>query len=282
MGQARFSCLPRSVAAVAGLFLATLLTPAARSEEPGLSLSGYDPVAYFTDGKPIQGKAEIEYSWHGSRWRFASLAHRDLFIKNPEHYAPQYNGYCALGAASGAKAHKDTVDPQAWEIVDGKLYLVHDQHWLKVWQEHPKEHIRQADQDWGVVATLPAPEIVGLPCATSPPTTKIALREGGHWLAVGAQVARDETGKVVGKGDMRTQVEQVGKNVDACLAAGGATVNDVLFRVSYVTQPAAFDKLAELRLHYFGAPSPQDATIAIPPLADPDFLVQVEAVAKTK
>ena len=63
-------------AALAGLSLATILSTSARSEEPKLSISGYDPVAYFTDGKPVQGKAEIEHLWHKLRWRFASEAHR--------------------------------------------------------------------------------------------------------------------------------------------------------------------------------------------------------------
>jgi enamine deaminase RidA (YjgF/YER057c/UK114 family) len=265
-----------------GLLLATLLSSTARGDEARLSVGGYDTVAYFTDGKPVQGRPDLEYLWHRLRWRFASLAHRDLFAKDPEHYAPQYDGYCALGVASGAEAHKDTVDPNAWAIIDGKLYLVHDQHWLKVWQQKPKVNIRRADQDWGVVTKLSAPEIIGPPCAASPPTTKFALREGGHWVAVGAQVARDKDGNVVDKGDMRAQIEQVGKNVDACLAAGGAAVGDVQFTVSYVTRPVEFDKLADLRLRFFGPPSPRDAIVAVPQLADPDFLVQVEAVAKTK
>jgi enamine deaminase RidA (YjgF/YER057c/UK114 family) len=94
----------------------------------------------------------------------------------------------------------------------------------------------------GGVKNLPAPEIVGAPCAASPPTTKVALRGGGRWVAVGGQVARDEAGNVVGKGDMRAQIEQVGKNIGACLEAGGATVKDIIFAVSYVTQPAEFDR----------------------------------------
>src|SRR5262249_40768139 len=146
MGRGHLSRLQRPTMVIAGLLLAMMLTPAARGEEPRLSISGYDPVAYFTDGKPIQGKADIEYVWRGLRWRFSSLAHRDLFTKDPERYAPQYDGYCALGVAAAAEAHKDTVDPTAWAIVDGKLYLVHDQHWLKVWQENPTENIRQANQ----------------------------------------------------------------------------------------------------------------------------------------
>lgn len=69
----------RASAVLAGCLCATILAPGARSEEPKLSISGYDPVAYFTDGKPVQGKSEIEHLWHKLRWRFASEAHRDLF-----------------------------------------------------------------------------------------------------------------------------------------------------------------------------------------------------------
>ena len=185
----------------------------------GLSISGYDPVAYFTDGKPVPGKPDLEYLWHKLRWRFASAEHRDLFSKDPEHYAPQYDGYCAMGAAERRAAHKDTVDPEAWAIVDGKLYLVHNSYWLAKWQEQAKEYIKRADADWQVVADLPAPTIVGPPCAASPPTTAVALRDGGKWLVVGGQVARDAAGNVVGKGDMRAQIEQVGKNV-GCVPQG--------------------------------------------------------------
>ena len=171
------------------------------------------------------------------RWRFASGEHRELFTRDPKHYAPQYDGYCAMGTSADEEAHKDTVDPEAWAIVDGKLYLAHNRYWMQVWRENAKEHIRQADQDWEAVKDLPAPEIVGPPCAASPPTTKVALRDGGHWVVVGGQVARDEAGNVVGKGDLQAQIEQVGKNVGACLNAGGATVKDIIFTVSYVTQP---------------------------------------------
>ena len=105
-------------AIVLGVLVVALAGTAARGDEPRLSISGYDPVAYFTDGRPIQGNADFEYLWHRSRWRFASSEHRDLFSKNPEHYAPQYDGYCAMGASRDAAAHKDTVDPNAWTIVD--------------------------------------------------------------------------------------------------------------------------------------------------------------------
>jgi enamine deaminase RidA (YjgF/YER057c/UK114 family) len=257
-----------------------LLVGTAWGDEPRLSISGYDPVAYFTDGKPAQGKPEFEYLWHRLRWRFSSGEHRELFTRNPKQYAPQYDGYCAMGTSTGEGAHKDSVDPEAWAIVDGKLYLAHNRYWMEEWRKNAQEHIRQADRDWEAVKGLPAPETVGPPCAATPPTTKVALRGGGHWVVVAGQVARDEAGNVVGKGDLKAQIEQVGKNVGACLNAGGATIKDVIFTINYVTQLAEFDKYADLRQHYFGPPSPTSATVAVPQLADSDFLVQVEAFAK--
>jgi enamine deaminase RidA (YjgF/YER057c/UK114 family) len=264
------------------LLFAAFFARTAWADEPKLSISGYDPVSYFTDGKPVQGKPEFEYLWHRLRWRFASGEHRDLFTRDPKHYAPQYDGYCAMGISEGEAAHKDTVDPEAWAIVDGKLYLTHNRYWMQIWRENAKERIRQADQAWEVVEDLPAPEIVGPPCAASPPTTKVALRDGGHWVIVGGQVALDDAGNVVGKGDLQAQIEQVGKNVGACLNGGGATVKDIIFTVSHVTQPLEFDKFTDLRQHYFGALSPKSTTVPVPQLARPDFLVRVEAFAKIR
>jgi enamine deaminase RidA (YjgF/YER057c/UK114 family) len=264
------------------LLCAALLARTAWADEPKLSISGYDPVAYFTGGKPVQGKPEFEYLWRRLRWRFVSAEHRDLFTRDPKHYAPQYDGYCAMGTSNDDEAHKDTVDPEAWAIIDGKLYLTHNRYWMQVWRESAKEHIRQADQDWEVVKDLPAPEIVGPPCAASPPTTKVALRDGGYWVVVGGQVANDEAGNVVGKGDLQAQIEQVGKNLGACLNGGGATVKDIIFSVSYVTEPVEFDRYADLRQRYFGQPSPRSATVPVQQLASPDFLVKVEAFAKVR
>src|SRR6202030_4681571 len=156
------------------------------------------------------------------------------------------------------------------------LYLTHNQYRLQVWRKKAEEYISRGDASWPALADLPEPVVVGPPCAASPPTTKVALRDGGHWVVIAGQVARDEAGNVVGTGDLRAQIEQVGKNVNACLSAGGATAKDIVFTVSYVTQPAEFDKYADLRLRYFGPASPESATIPIPRLANPDFLVQVE------
>jgi enamine deaminase RidA (YjgF/YER057c/UK114 family) len=268
-------------ATLLGLLFAAVVAFTARSEEAKLSISGYDPVAYFTDGKPVQGKAEIEYLWHKLAWRFANEAHREMFTKDPDHYAPQYDGYCAMGVSNDDAAHKDTVDPEAWAIVDGKLYLVHNQYWLGVWREHPEEYIKRANASWQAFADRAEPAIVGPPCPASPPTTKVALRDGGHWVVVGGQVAHDAAGNLVGKDNLQQQIEQVGKNVGACLEAGGATVKDIIFTVSYVKQPADFDKYADLRQRYFGPPTPDSTVVPMPPSTNPDLLVQVEAFAKT-
>jgi enamine deaminase RidA (YjgF/YER057c/UK114 family) len=264
-------------ATLLGFLCAMILAPTARGDEPRVSISGYDPVAYFTDGRPVQGSPEFEYVWHKLRWRFASAAHRDLFAGDPGHYAPQYDGYCAMGVA-WEDPHKDTVDPQAWAIVDGKLYMVHTTYGLQKWRENAEEQIKRGNANWPVVAHLPEPVIVGPPCAASPPTVVVALRDGGHEVFVGEQVARDEAGNVVGKGDMRAQIEQVGKNVGGCLKAGGATVKDIVETVSRVTDPAEFSKYPDLRLRYFGPTSPQSTIVPVPQLGT-DYLVQVEAFA---
>jgi hypothetical protein len=144
--MAGYSSLWRFPVAFSALLL--LAIGPARGEEPRLAISGYDSVAYFTDGKPVPGQSAFEYTWHNARWRFASLAHRDAFAGNPDRYAPQYDGYCAMGVSLEKDAHKDVVDPQAWAIVDGKLYLTHSQKALDLWHEKTAEKIKSADENW--------------------------------------------------------------------------------------------------------------------------------------
>jgi len=194
-------------AALAGLLL-WLLTPTARADETRLSISGYDPVAYFTDGTPVPGSSEFEYVWHDARWRFASATHRDLFAEDPEHYAPQYDGYCAMGVADVAVfgPHKDTVDPEAWAIVDGKLYLTHTRYTMDRWRPNLAENIKRADTNWSAVAYQPEPTIIGPPCADHPPSVIVSVQGGGQRVNVGGQTAVDQHGNEVGKGDMRAQI----------------------------------------------------------------------------
>ena len=86
-----------------------------------VAILGYDPVAYFTDGRAVRGKPEINQSWLGATWHFASIEHRDAFAAEPMSYAPQYGGFCA-GSVSMGKI-TDNIDPNSWRIIDGKLYL---------------------------------------------------------------------------------------------------------------------------------------------------------------
>src|SRR5919206_668298 len=86
----------------------------------GLGVGGYDPVAYFADGKALPGSAQFTHQYHGITYRFASAAHRDAFTADPEKYLPQYGGYCAYAMAKGALAK---TDPEAFTVIDGKLYL---------------------------------------------------------------------------------------------------------------------------------------------------------------
>jgi YHS domain-containing protein len=85
-----------------------------------LVLKGYDPVAYFTDGKPVAGNPKISYDWDEGRYYFASAQHRDMFAGDPEKYAPQFGGYCTGSMSRGVR---NDADPEGWIIVDGKLYV---------------------------------------------------------------------------------------------------------------------------------------------------------------
>ena len=91
-----------------------------RRTAPPLAIKGYDPVAYFTDGKPTPGLATIEHMWHGFRYRFARAEHRDLFKADPVRYAPQFENFCAMALAKGELVE---ANPENWLISDGKLYV---------------------------------------------------------------------------------------------------------------------------------------------------------------
>lgn len=126
MSDTRHSPTRRAICA--GLALAALApaAPALAAEDRvyadwrGRAIRGYDPVAYFTDGRPVQGSADITLEWSGAQWRFANEANRAAFRADPAAYAPQYGGWCAWAMAQGQTA---SVDPEAWDIIDGKLYL---------------------------------------------------------------------------------------------------------------------------------------------------------------
>jgi len=116
------------------------------------AINGYDPVAYFTEGKPVKGKEEFTYNWNGAMWHFASAQNRDKFKASPEKYAPQYGGYCAYGTADG---HKATTEPDAWTVSNGKLYLNHSKSVQTRWQSNQKQYIEKADANWPAIKDKP-------------------------------------------------------------------------------------------------------------------------------
>lgn len=111
----------------------------------GTAIDGTDPVSYFTEGRPVEGKSGITFDWNGATWRFASEANRDRFAAAPEKYAPQYGGYCAFAVAKGSTA---STDPEAWSIVDGKLYLNYSKSIRSQWEQDIPGNIQAADKNW--------------------------------------------------------------------------------------------------------------------------------------
>ncbi|TCU27616.1 hypothetical protein EV130_10319 [Rhizobium azibense] len=89
-----------------------------------VAIKGYDPVAYFTENRAVEGSPAHSYRWLGAEWHFTSSENRDRFIAEPGRYAPQYGGYCADGVSFGTVT--TNIDPKAWRIIDGKLYLSYD------------------------------------------------------------------------------------------------------------------------------------------------------------
>ena len=113
-----------------------------------IAIKGYDTVAYFTDGKAIKGSSQFGYVFDDARWLFSNAAHREMFIADPDHYMPQYGGNCA-----GATAFGDLMpaDPEAWTIVDGKLYMVVSKKFLDQWKANSAENIKQANAHWPTI-----------------------------------------------------------------------------------------------------------------------------------
>src|ERR671924_219321 len=108
--------MKKAILALAAAWLSSPLF----AQSPPVSLKGHDPVAYFTEGRPVKGAAGITYDYDDARYLFSSQKNRERFTTSPERYTPQYTGLCATGMALGVKAE---ADPSVWKIVDGKLYV---------------------------------------------------------------------------------------------------------------------------------------------------------------
>jgi YHS domain-containing protein len=148
--------LARTGLALLAALAASLAAPAAWAAQDAiytgtlsdLAVSGYDPVAYFTEGKPVEGDRARSHDWQGATWRFATPENLEAFKADPAKYAPQFGGYCAWAVSQGYTA---SADPQAWKVVDGKLYLNYNLDVKKTWEQDVPGNIAKADANWPTV-----------------------------------------------------------------------------------------------------------------------------------
>lgn len=115
------------------------------------AIYGYDTVAYFTQNEAVKGDKKIKTEWRGADWYFSSEANRDMFIADPEKYAPQYGGYCAYAMSDGRLVG---VDVDAFTILDGKLYLNYSQSVMKEWRSNTVQFIEEADGHYPTLVDL--------------------------------------------------------------------------------------------------------------------------------
>lgn len=111
----------------------------------GIAIKGVDPVAYFLEGKAIEGERRYSYHWNQAEWRFSSAENLQRFKQDPEQYAPQFGGYCAWAVSQGYSAG---IDPEAWSIVNDKLYLNYSKSVQKTWSLNMQHNIETAEQNW--------------------------------------------------------------------------------------------------------------------------------------
>jgi len=131
------------------LFLSLALSMSAPASEVhstgGIGLKGYDPVAYFSGGAPARGLEGLRVEHDGAAYLFSTAENRDAFKSDPARYLPQYGGYCAFGVSRGYKAD---VDPTAFTVVEGKLYLNYNAAVQRDWLKDTAGFIRTADAKW--------------------------------------------------------------------------------------------------------------------------------------
>lgn len=118
-------------------------------DKDGVAIQGYDPVAFFTDSKPVEGNPSIRSNYNGALYYFTSAEHKASFDTNPQKYIPQFGGYCAYAASIDTIS---PIDPNYWEIVDGRLLLQHNQRAWDAWHKDAPGNLVKADKNWpGIV-----------------------------------------------------------------------------------------------------------------------------------
>jgi YHS domain-containing protein len=127
------------------VFCTAVLAQSRAADEPRVAIKGYDTVAYFTQGKPVMGTPQFAYDWDDARYYFANTKHRELFMGNPERYAPRFGGYCT---GSMSRGKKTAGNPELWVIVDERLYLVNGLTSAERLRNDPAPVISAAQKHW--------------------------------------------------------------------------------------------------------------------------------------
>lgn len=138
--------------AILALILATAFTTSAQQSEifapDGKAIRGFDPVAFFTQSKPVKGFDSLSYDYKGAKWLFSSRDNLNTFAASPELFTPQYGGYCAYGTAEGHKAPTET---DTWTIDKEKLYFNYNQKVKSLWTKDQTALIIKADKNWPLI-----------------------------------------------------------------------------------------------------------------------------------
>lgn len=138
----------RSVVHLACLTAVSVAIGGVATAQEGLAIKGYDPVAYFTVGKPMQGNAEFELVWDERRFRFSTARHRELFKSDPLRYAPQFANYCTMSLTRGVLVE---ANPEHWLISDGKLFFFAGPNGPALFQQAHTENLARAEQNRGLI-----------------------------------------------------------------------------------------------------------------------------------
>jgi hypothetical protein len=125
---------------------------APRVADKRLALNGYDPVSYFTEGHPEKGSAEYYAAFDDATYWFKSAEHRTMFVADPDHFAPQFAGYCTVALSRGVKYE---ADPEAWAIADGRLYVFGSKGAVPVFQAQTASVIEKATHNWAKLRDKP-------------------------------------------------------------------------------------------------------------------------------
>jgi len=121
-----------------------------KSSWSGVAIEGTDPVAYFADRKPVKGSRKFSFKWKGATWQFVSAENLARFKATPEKYEPQYGGFCAYAVSEGYTA---AIDPEAWSIIGGKLYLNYSKSVKQLWSQDIPGRIRKGNTNWPGIKT---------------------------------------------------------------------------------------------------------------------------------